>query len=109
MLEKDDAEILRCVLDALDVGVCIVDCDSRVCFWNGAAEQITGYSRAEVLGRRCTEDMLQHFGLHPANGDPVSTLQATMEYGEPRWQAANIQHKHGHLISVNIRTAPLQN
>ena len=109
MLDKEDAEILRCVLDALDVGVYIVDRDSRICFWNETAEQITGYSRAEVLGRGSTEDILQHLGFEPANGDPVSALQATMEDGEPRWQSANIQHKHGHRIAANIRTAPLRN
>lgn len=108
MLEKEDAEILRSVLDALDVGVYIVDRDSRICFWNETAELITGYARAEVLGRRSTEDILQHFGFEPVHGDPVSALQATMEDGEPRRQAANIQHKHGHRISANIRTAPLR-
>jgi PAS domain S-box-containing protein len=108
MLEKEEAEILRCVLDALDIGVYIVDRNSRVCFWNEAAELITGYSRAEVLGRCVTDDILQHFGLEPVNGDPVSALQATMKDGEPRRQTANIQHKHGHRISARIRTAPLK-
>jgi len=41
------------VLDNLQEGIIAHDLDRRIFFFNQAAERITGYSRAEVLGRDC--------------------------------------------------------
>jgi PAS domain S-box-containing protein len=109
MFEKEDVEILRSVLDGLDVGVYLVDRDCRICFWNESAERMTGYPRAEVLGRRSTEDVLHHCGLDSEKAAESSALRAAMEDGEPRRETANVQHKHGHRISISIKTAAVRN
>ena len=104
MLEKEYAEILRSVLDGLDLGIYVVDRDCRICFWNGGAERITGYSRADVLGR-ASEDVLHHCGLEPGNSGEGSALRATLDDGEARRRTTSIEHKDGHRIFANIRTA----
>ena len=51
---------LSAVLDSLYDGVYIVDKDRRILFWNRGAEKITGYSADEVVGRRCSANILNH-------------------------------------------------
>ena len=55
-------EILRYALESLRVGIYLVDRDRRIVFWNDGAEQITGYLRAELIGRCCNDQILNHCG-----------------------------------------------
>ena len=48
------------LLDNLYDGVYFVDRDRRITFWNKAAERITGFTKAEVLGKRCADNLLRH-------------------------------------------------
>jgi len=48
------------MLDELYDGVYFVDTERRILYWNAAAERISGYSAAEVVGRRCSENILEH-------------------------------------------------
>ncbi len=48
------------VLEDLFDGVCVLDCDKKIVFWNRGAEQITGYSRKRALGLKCSEGPLRH-------------------------------------------------
>ncbi|OGO09682.1 MAG: hypothetical protein A2Y61_06730 [Chloroflexi bacterium RBG_13_60_13] len=47
--------LLDVVLDSVADGVFTVDPDLHVTYWNRAAEQITGYTAGEALGRQCHE------------------------------------------------------
>ncbi len=59
-MEKCGSDFYREVLDNLYDGVYYVDPHRRITFWNKAAENITGYSRQEVLGRKCSDNLLVH-------------------------------------------------
>ena len=48
-------ERFRALIQGLPVGVMSVDSDFRVIEWNAWAEEITGYSEHDILGRCCTE------------------------------------------------------
>ncbi len=61
MLDLQNAEIFRAALESLQTGVCMVDQDRKICFWNDGAEKITGYLRQDVLGRFCGEILLIKF------------------------------------------------
>jgi PAS domain S-box-containing protein len=58
------------ILDFINSGVYVTDTDRRIVFWNKTAEQITGYSAAEVVGRRCRDNVLEHQDRH---GQPLCT------------------------------------
>ncbi len=45
------------VLNNISDGILAHDCERRIFFFNRAAEEITGYRRAEVLGQDCHEAM----------------------------------------------------
>jgi len=54
---------LKLILDNLDLGIFTVNRGGHITFFNKAAEQLTGYSRREVLGKS-TADL---FGQNPLN------------------------------------------
>lgn len=56
MLEKflKDPKFLTNIVETIRDGLMVVDSDGHIVFFNKAAEEITGYSRSEVLGKQCT-------------------------------------------------------
>ena len=48
----DRAELVEAALEAYREGLALLDGEDRVIFWNRAAEGITGYASAQVLGRQ---------------------------------------------------------
>jgi len=58
MLDLQNAEIFRAALESLQTGVCVVDHDRKISYWNDGAEKITGYLRQDVLGRFCGDILL---------------------------------------------------
>jgi PAS domain S-box-containing protein len=49
-----NSDFLFNVLETMRDGVMIVDDESNIIFLNKAAEEITGYSNSEVIGKQCT-------------------------------------------------------
>jgi len=96
------------LLEYLFDGVYFVDLESRIRFWNRAAERITGYSRNAVIGSRCSENLLRHVD---ANGYELCTtgcpLAATMGDGELRDAEVFLHHSDGHRVPVHVRAAPV--
>lgn len=102
-------DVLALVLENTFDGVYRVDQDRRIISWNPAAEAITGYTAAEVLGRRCADNILQHVdgdghGICSA-GCPLSSTLASGCRGEHRYF---LHHKLGHRLPVMLRCAPLR-
>lgn len=61
ILSVSVTEILEGVAD---LGVYITDTHRKIVFWNRTAEKITGYSREEVVGKSCMDDILCHIDRH---------------------------------------------
>lgn len=105
-----DADFYRLLLDNLSDGIYFVDRDRKIAFWNKGAERILGFSRDQVIGRSCAEDLFLHI-------DDQGTrlcldncpLDATIHEG--RFQEAEIflRHANGHRVPVFVRTSPLFN
>ncbi|MBN2282672.1 MAG: sensor domain-containing diguanylate cyclase [Deltaproteobacteria bacterium] len=100
----------REVVDNLYDGLYIVDRDRRITFWNQAAENITGYSAEEVMGRSCADNLLNPVdGLGNEMCRNACPLAATMADGQSRETELYLHHKEGHRLPVSVRTAPLRN
>jgi PAS domain-containing protein len=57
MLQLNDPEVYRGVLDSLRVGVYLVDRSGKILYWNSGAERITGYRGfADLYGIARGED-----------------------------------------------------
>ncbi len=48
-----DKQTLETILDSLPIGIMAHDINRKILFFNKAAQEITGYSKEEVLGRDC--------------------------------------------------------
>ena len=100
-----DGDLYKLLLDQMDEGIYIVDCDRRILYWNGGAERITGYYAHEIMGRLCQGDMLMHCDesgrVLSGNECPI---QEVMENGAPHEATLYMRHRHGHRIPVHIRS-----
>ncbi len=96
------------LIDNLYDAVYFVDPQRRITYWNRAAEQLTGYTAAEVVGRQCSDNLLVHtdgngVGLCLA-GCPLA--QAMLDAG-PQEADLYLRHKSGHRVPVSVRVAPI--
>jgi diguanylate cyclase (GGDEF)-like protein len=69
----------------------------------------SGYSAAQVIGRRCRDNLLNHV---TANGARLChehcPLAAVMEDGQPREAEVYLHHADGHRVPVMVRATPLR-
>ncbi len=49
-----DSNFLMNIVDTMRDGLMVVDFDGNILFFNKAAEEITGYSKNEIIGKPCT-------------------------------------------------------
>lgn len=104
-----NSEFYKSLLDNLYDGVYFMDRDRKIIYWNGGAERITGYSAGEVLGRRCSDNILMHTGRDGRclceGSCPASK---SMEDGCPNEAEVFLHHRNGHRIPVLVRISPLR-
>ncbi len=97
------------VLDDLYDGVYFLDPQRRITYWNNAAEKLTGYPAAEVVGRSCADNILVHVNELGDNlcqgGCPVAL---TLADGMAREAEVFLLHKAGHRLPVLVRVSPLR-
>lgn len=95
------------ILDLINDGIYIVDRDRRIVFWNKAAERISGYSKEEVEGSHCYENILNHVDH---NGVELCfhacPLWDTIQSEKPNDAEVFLHHKDGHRVPVWVRTSP---
>jgi PAS domain S-box-containing protein len=48
------------LLDSLNDGVYACDAERRIIYWSKSAERITGWLASEVVGRKCSDNVLAH-------------------------------------------------
>ena len=96
------------LLEKLFDGICFVDANRKITFWNEGAERITGRPAQQVLGIVMGSDILQHideagFTLNEMN----CPLVATATDGISREKEIYIRHAEGFPIPVLVKTFPI--
>ena len=108
-MEAGIKEMMR-LLDEVAEGVYFTDAQRRITFWNKAAERISGYSRKEVLGRKCSENLLIHVdGRGRSLCQGLCPLARTLKDCKARQTGIFLHHKQGHRVPVQVRVYPLRN
>lgn len=104
-----DPEIYRDILDALQIGVSVLDLHKKIVFWSDGAEQITGYARIDVLGHSSAENILlhcNHISCETCAGKcPMATA---LHDATPVESASTIHHRSGHWTPVHTWAIPLR-
>lgn len=96
------------IIESLHDGLYFVDTNRIITYWNKAAERISGYTAAEVIGRSCADSILTHIdgkGRYLCKG--LCPLAATIADGEDREAEIYMHHKDGHRVPVFVRVSPL--
>jgi len=98
------------LLDNITDGIYYVDQDRKVTFWNKSAEKITGFTQEDVLGRKCSDNILRHIDK---DGNELCItgcpLHATLIDRNKRDALVYLHHKSGHRVPVLVRVSPLYN
>lgn len=105
---EPDGVFYQRVLDGLHDGVYFVDRQRNITFWNRAAEAITGYQREEVLGRSCSDNILNHTDETGRQLCGVACpLDATLADGQNRSATVFLHHRDGYRVPTSVRAAPI--
>jgi diguanylate cyclase (GGDEF)-like protein/PAS domain S-box-containing protein len=90
-------------------GVCLVNSDRKITFWNQGAERITGRACEQVLGENASEEILLHLDQAGARRmESDCPLNGTLRDGIPREIEAFIRHAEGYPIPVVVKTFPIR-
>jgi len=99
---KNYSKFFPLIFDSISHGIFTIDSDSRITSFNRMAEQITGYSRQEVIGRPCNQvfqaETCQDFC-------PLQQSITTLERIEARETVITI--KDGRKVPIELSTAAL--
>jgi phosphoserine phosphatase RsbU/P len=100
------------ILDSLSDGVYVCDKDRRIVFWSKAAARITGWESADVVGRRCLDDVLCHIDKdgHRLCGEEFCPLHRAMVTGTQSTVGLIVfaQGKEGNRIPMQVTVAPIR-
>ena len=103
-LDKPSPDRFEAVIHSISDGVFTVDSQWRITCFNRAAEEITGVSRSEALGRRCYEVIKSNICKD------ACVIQYTIDTGRP---VVNLMvyftDKQGIQIPVSVSTALFRN
>ncbi|MEN8256658.1 MAG: sensor domain-containing diguanylate cyclase [Thermodesulfobacteriota bacterium] len=97
------------IIDNLYDGLYLVDTKRIITYWNKAAEQISGFSADEVIGKSCAENILTHVD---EDGQSLCLdlcpLAKTIADGKPREAEVYLHHKDGHRVPVSVRISAVK-
>ena len=104
-----DDKFYKEILNSLQDGIYYLDRNRIITYWNRGAEQITGYTADQVIGKSCRNNLLNHVndqGLVLCNDH--CPMAATMQDGEPREVYVYLHHAEGHRVPVQIRSTAIR-
>ncbi len=105
----NDPDICRDILDGLQIGVSVLDLQKKIVFWSDGAEQLTGYSRIDVLGHSCADNILQHCNQTSCEMcTDQCPISIALHDAKPTEAMTFIHHKSGHRTQVHTWAIPLR-
>lgn len=102
------AEVFYQLAEKLPYGLYIVSPDRTILFWNDEAERITGYTREEMVGRKCAATNLHHLD---EKGTPLCQtycpLLQCMDEEKNKTKKLIFTHKNGFRVVISAHFIPL--
>lgn len=102
------AEVFYQLAEKLPYGLYIVSPDRTILFWNDEAERITGYTREEMVGRKCATTNLHHLD---EKGTPLCQtycpLLQCMDEEKAIAKKLIFTHKNGFRVIISAHFIPL--
>lgn len=91
------------ILENVNSGVMVIDCDFKVLVFNDAAEKITGYSEEEIIGKKLLEIPLKE---HDSHWYIIKSIRERKVFNEEK---GYMIRKSGELIKIRLSTSLLYN
>jgi diguanylate cyclase (GGDEF)-like protein/PAS domain S-box-containing protein len=96
------------LIDNLYDGVYFVDRDRVITFWNKGAEDLTGYSTSDAMGRSCHDKFLAHLD---DKGEKLCQagcpLMQALQNGNSTESEIYLHHRDGHRVPVTTKVFPI--
>jgi len=105
------SQLFQSLCDAMPQGVCLVDLQGKIVYWNAAAEAITGYLCLEVLGRAYRGDLLlqcSRCGGVKRKTELQCPVREVLRDGRAVESDLYLRHKDGHRLPVHVNAFPLR-
>lgn len=91
------------ILENIPEGVFAINQDCRITYFNQRAEEITGYSREQALGKTC------HEVFRPEICQSTCSIKQSMATGKESFdQQVNVLNRLNKPLSIRIQTSPLR-
>jgi PAS domain S-box-containing protein len=97
---RDRAQTLG-LIDQAPVAVIVTDRHGTIASWNAAAEQLLGWTRTQVLGRRITELATSR------SAEEIAEIVGEAFAGRAGGSGSELRDHDGHELLVHLRAAPL--
>ncbi|MGL5508974.1 MAG: sensor domain-containing diguanylate cyclase [Microcoleaceae cyanobacterium] len=105
----DENEFYHQLIENISDGIYYVDQERKIKYWNAGAERITGYKKEEVIGSKCSDNLLKHINEHGTElcltGCP---LTGSIRDGKIHSMDIYLHHKDGHRVPVSVRVSPIK-
>lgn len=108
MIEME-TQLFQSFCDAMPYGVCLVNLEGKIVYWNAAAEGITGYQALQVLGRTYRGDLLVHCEGSKADTEVQCPVKEVMRNGRAVEAELFLRHQDGHRIPIRVFAFGLRN
>ena len=108
----DALSLSSVILDSLNDGLYVCDTDRRIQYWSKSAERITGWRAEDVLGHRCSDDILCHIDQDGRRlcGEEFCPLHRSMVTDKASTDPVLVfgQTKTGKRIPMMVSVAPIR-
>lgn len=98
---------INTLLNSVNDGIYILDNNRKIIFWNKSAESITGFTEEEVIGKSCSDNILQHIDQ---DGNQLCKSSCPMLLSINNKQIIEsdvyLHHKEGYRLLVHIKGIP---
>ncbi len=103
-----DPGIYKHIMDNLCDGIYFLDTNREITYWNKGAQSISGYAGSDVIGKRCSDNILVHIDQ---NGNPLCEHNCpaaqTLSDGQRREVEVYLRHKQGFRLPVRTCIDPI--
>jgi len=103
-----DAEYFQQLTELLPFGMCLVDPERRILFWNARAAEISGYPAYELVGRRDRESLFSPCSAQLNEQSGLCAFEHAMRDGMQAEAKLLLHHRKGHSIPVQVKAIPIR-
>lgn len=107
-MKEQKESFYKDLLENISDGIYFVDKNRKLLYWNKSAERITGYTREEVVGKHCQDNILKHIdenGTELCKGE--CPLSIAIKENRIITKDISLHKKDGAILPVKVKCSPI--